>query len=100
MIRTIARICFGSALIGWAVVAWRGNLGDIAVYTSLILIGLWAWGRKARDGELDDAPQEKVDPVKDGAREARDRVLADININCEVKECGCLLYTSPSPRDS
>ena len=87
MIRTIARICFGSALIGWAVVAWRGNLGDIAVYTSLILIGLWAWGRKVIDGELDDAPP-KADAVKEGVKSARERVLADININCEVKECG------------
>lgn len=78
----VRRLILLAIVSGFAAVVWYGSPMDILVYTALVLLGLWVWGSIVLDSIMGERKAEKTEKQK-----AKDRVLDDININCEVKDC-------------
>ena len=65
---------------GWIAIVWYGAPFEVYAYTAGILIALGVWGSIARGREPEPSPKE--------------RMLADIDLRCEVRGCGRVSETS------
>ena len=74
----IKTLILWSIVGGLVVVAWYRPIVEVAAYILLVIVGMGVWGSILKDRWRKEA--KSLSP--------KERVLADIDITCEVKGCG------------